>query len=147
MINYLKLPLNPAVMFKQKVILDTNFLLIPGQFNVNVFAEIEHLLGKSVKLCIIDKTIEELNKITVLGKAKDAAAAKLGMALTGAYLKQKSLKILPSFPNRSVDDAIVAKSNKKIYIATQDKELQRRVKNKGAQVIALKQKKYLILEK
>ena len=134
-------------MFKQKVILGGNFLLIPGQFNVNVFAEIEHVLGKSVKLCIIDKTIEELNKITVLGKAKDQAAAKLGMALAGSHLKQKSLKILPSFPNKSVDDPIVAKPNKKIYIATQDKELQRRVKEKGGQIIKLKQKKYLVLEK
>lgn len=134
-------------MFKRKVILDTNFLLIPGQFNVNVFAEIELVIGKSVKLYIIDKTINELNKIMVFGKAKDASAAKLGMALAGAHLKQKSLKILPSFPNKSVDDAVVAKSNKKIYIATQDKELKKRVKKKGAQVITLKQKKYLVLEK
>lgn len=134
-------------MFKRKVILDTNFLLIPGQFNVNVFVEIERVIGKSVKLCIIDKTINELNKIIVFGKTKDASAAKLGMAIAGAHLKQKSLKILPSFPNKSVDDAMVAKSNKKIYIATQDKELKRRVKEKGAQIITLKQKKYLVLEK
>ncbi|MFH1590203.1 MAG: PIN domain-containing protein [archaeon] len=134
-------------MFKRKVIIDTNFLLIPAQFNVNVFAEIDRVVLESHNLYIIDKTIEELNKISVLGKTKDAQAAKLGMALLGSYLKQKSLKMLACFPQKSVDDAIVAKSNKKIYIATQDKALKKRVKAKGATVITLKQKKYLVLEK
>ncbi|NQU98190.1 hypothetical protein HQ533_01880 [Candidatus Woesearchaeota archaeon] len=133
-------------MFKQKVILDTNFLLIPGQFNVNIFAEIKRIMDVPYNLYIIDKTLEELNKLTVLGNTKDAKAAKLGMALLGGLAKQKSLKTLASFPDKNVDDAIVRKANKKVYIATQDKELKNRVKEKRAHIITLKQKKYLIME-
>lgn len=126
-----------------KVILDTNFLLIPGQFNVNIFTEIERIMDVPYKLCIIDRTIEELNKITVLGKQRDARAAKLAIALVGSHIKQKNLKTITSSKNKSVDDSIVDNSNKKVYIATQDKELKQRVKKKNAPVITLKQKKYL----
>lgn len=131
---------------KHKVILDTNFLLIPGQFNVNIFAEIDRIMEVPYKLRIMDGTVEELNKITVLGKQKDSRAAKLAVALVGSLIKQKSLKTITSSPNKSVDDNIVEKSNDKVYIATQDKELKQRVKAKGAHIITLKQKKYLGFE-
>ncbi|MBC8501166.1 MAG: nucleotide-binding protein [DPANN group archaeon] len=133
-------------MFKHEVILDTNFLLIPGQFNVNIFAEIERIMNVPYKLCIIDKSIEELNKISVLGKQKDVNATKLAVALIGSLIKQKSLKTITSSPKLSVDDTIVKKANKKVYIATQDKELKKRVKEKEAKVITLKQKKYLVID-
>ncbi|MBC8495634.1 nucleotide-binding protein [archaeon] len=129
-----------------KVILDTNFLLIPGQFHVNIFAEIERVLDIPYKLFIIDRTLEELNKISVLGKQRDVKAAKLAVALVGSLLKQKSLKTITSSQGLSVDDMIVKKANKKVYIATQDKELKNRVRKKEGKIIALKQKKYLILE-
>jgi len=130
---------------KAKVILDTNFLMIPGQFMVNIFAEIERIVTVPYQLCIIDKTIDELNKLIVLGKKKERDAAKLGLALASAHLKQKSLKIIAS-SSMYVDDVIVKESNKKVFVATNDKELKRRVREKGASIITLKQKKYLILE-
>jgi len=132
--------------FKYKVILDTNFLLIPRQFNVNIFAEIDRIMNVPYKLCIIDKSIEELNKISVLGKQKDVNATKLAVALIGSLIKQKSLKTITSSPELSVDDTIVKIANKKVYIATQDKELKKRVKEKKAKVITLKQKKYLVID-
>lgn len=97
-------------------------------------------------LCIIDKTLEELNKIMKTGKTRDSSAAKLGLAILGSFTKQKSLKTLASFPEKSVDDAIVRKANKKVYIATQDRELRKRAKKNGAHIISLKQKKYLSME-
>ena len=105
------------------------------------------ILSKSFGKSIVP-SVEDLRDIiaTVLGKQKDVQAAKLGMALLGSLVKQKSLKTLASFPEKNVDDAIVRHSNKKVYIATQDKELKKRVKEKGAKVITLKQKKYLSIE-
>ncbi|MBU1201903.1 MAG: hypothetical protein KJ583_00885 [Nanoarchaeota archaeon] len=133
-------------LFKRKVILDTNFLLIPGQFKVNVFAEIERVMDVPYHLCIIDKTVDELKKVIVFGNTKDRQAAKLGLALVNDLLKQKSLKRITSSSSESVDDAIVYNSSKKVYVATVDKELKRRVKEKGGSIITLKQKKYLVRE-
>jgi len=113
---------------------------------VNIFTEIERVMSVPYELCIIDRTIEELNKITVLGKAKDARAAKLAVALIGSLIKQKSLKTISSSQDKSVDDSIVEKSNKKVYLATQDKELKKRARKKEANIITLKQKKYLAME-
>lgn len=97
-------------------------------------------------LCVIDLTFEELNKLIVLGKIKDREAAKLGYVLAESLKKQKSLKIIASSSSRNVDDIIVEKTNKDVCVATNDKELKKRVKEKGGHIITLKQKKYLVRE-
>ena len=76
-------------MAKKKIILDTNFLLIPGQFNVDIFTEVERILGEPFELCIVDKSIAELNRLVAVGKEKDRFAAKLALVL----VIQKNLMI------------------------------------------------------
>ncbi len=45
------------------IILDTNFLLIPAQFKVDIFSEVERICNFRYQLVIIDKTLEELEDI------------------------------------------------------------------------------------
>jgi rRNA-processing protein FCF1 len=125
---------------KKKVILDTNFLLIPGQFMVDIFTELEKIMQEPFVLCVIDKSLKELNQVVVTGKQKDRFAAKLALAL----IIQKNLKTLHSFvTKKSVDDIIVSKADKDTYVATQDKALRERLKEKGVKIIGLRQQKYL----
>ncbi len=127
---------------KKKVILDTNFLLIPGQFMVDIFTELERIMQEPFELCVIDKSIKELNQVVMTGKTKDRFAAKLALAL----IIQKNLKTLHSFvTKKSVDDIIVSKADKDTFVATQDKALRQRLKEKGAKIIGLRQQKYLEL--
>jgi rRNA-processing protein FCF1 len=127
---------------KKKVILDTNFLLIPGQFKVDIFTEIERIVNEPFELCIIDKSIKELNGLAAAGKEIDKFSAKLGLALA----IQKNLKTLHSFRSKkSVDDIIVNKADENTYVATQDKALRERLGEKGAKIIGLRQQKYLTL--
>jgi hypothetical protein len=127
---------------KKKVILDTNFLLIPGQFMVDIFTEIERIMQEPFVLCVIDKSIKELNRVVATGSQKDRFAAKLALAL----IIQKNLKTLHSFvTKKSVDDIIVSKADKDTFVATQDKALRQRLKEKGAKIIGLRQQKYLEL--
>jgi hypothetical protein len=127
---------------KKKVVLDTNFLLIPGQFKVDIFSEIERIMQEPFELCIVDKSIAELNKLAAGGRQIDKFAAKLALAL----IIQKNLKTLHSFGSKeSVDDIIVKKADKDSFIATQDKALKERVKEKGAKIIGLRQQKYLVI--
>ena len=129
-------------MNKKRVILDTNFLLIPGQFKIDIFTQIEKLMSYQFTLWLVDKSINELNKLVVAGKEKDRFAAKLALVL----IRQKNLKTLHSFvTKKSVDDIIVKKADSNTYLATQDKALRERVKQKGAKLIGLRQKKYLIM--
>ena len=129
-------------MDKKKVIIDTNFLMIPGQFKVDIFSEIERIVDEPHELCVVEKTIAELEKIAQGGHIKDRFAAKLAVVLAA----QKGLKRVPSSSRDiSADDEIVIASNKETYVATQDAALRGRVKEKGAKVIGLRQKKYLVV--
>jgi uncharacterized protein len=129
-------------MEKKKVILDTNFLLVPGQFHVDIFSEVERILHEPFEMCIVEKTIEELNRIVMSGGRDDKFAAKLALVLA----IQKNLKRLPSSSRKGyADDDIVQVSDKSTYVATQDAILRKRVMEKGAKVIGLRQKKYLVV--
>ena len=44
----------------KKIILDTNFLLIPAQFKVDIFDEIDRIMIEKYQLFVLDKTIDEL---------------------------------------------------------------------------------------
>ncbi|MFH0869654.1 MAG: nucleotide-binding protein [archaeon] len=127
---------------KKKLILDTNFLLIPGQFMVDIFTELEKVMQEPYELCMVEKSLDELKKLTLTGKEKDRFAAKLAVVLIG----QKDLKRLPcSKGDNSVDDIIVSYAGKDTFVATEDRILRRRLKEKGSGVIGLRQGKYLVV--
>ncbi len=122
----------------KKILLDTNFLLLPSQFNIDIFAEINRIMLERYQLYVLDKTIAELKKIIAdkKQKLKNRRAAKLGLQL----LKAKKVKILKTKTQESVDD-LLAKI-KGYTIATQDIALKRRIKGKK---IILRAKKKLVL--
>ncbi len=129
-------------MNKKKVIIDTNFLMIPGTLMVDIFTELERVMDCPYELCYVDKSIKELEKLSVFGKERERLAAKLAVVL----IRQKSLKSLPSSKeDKSVDDTIVRYADKDSYVATQDKALKERVAKKEAKAVVLRQKKYLVV--
>ena len=120
----------------KKIILDTNFLLIPSQFNVDIFTEIDRIIDDEYELYVVTGTIDELEKIIKEQKAKHQRSAKLALQL----IKSKGLKII-KINQKPVDDILIDLSQEYV-IATQDKELKRKIVKK----IILRQKKYLVLQ-
>ena len=127
---------------RKKIVLDTNFLLIPGQFGVDIFSEIKRIVDFGYQLVIVEKTIEELQKLLETGKKQDKQASKLAISL----LETQNIKRDDSHSHKNADDSIVDISDADTYVATQDRVLRERVKKKGAKIIGLRQKKYLIIE-
>jgi len=133
-----------------KVIIDTNFLLIPGKFMIDIFEEIKNEARTDIELLTLDRVIEELEKLSNSKetKLKDRNAAKLGLAL----LKQKNLKI-EHCSRQHTDDAIIEKAlefkDQGFFsaIATVDKELISRALSSKIWVFALRQKKKILLLK
>ncbi len=128
---------------KTKVILDTNFLLVPGELGIDIFSEIERLLDERHKLIVFENTLEELETLIHRSNSKESINAKLGFVMA----KQKNLKTIKGFSGH-VDDIIVeyTKSNpSKFIVATQDKKLKSRLKRNNVRVIGVRQKKYLVL--
>lgn len=63
-----------------KVILDSNFLMIPFQFNLDVFQEIEFLLQKKVDFIVPSAVKSELTALSARG-GEGAAEASLALQL------------------------------------------------------------------
>lgn len=124
------------------VIIDTNFLLMPGQLKVDIYSEIDRLMQGKYELAVLDRTLQELENLTHKGTGADKRAAKLGMSL----LKAKGLKIITTNQDIPVDDLIVNLAKKDIIVATQDKGLRARLKGKGVHLIVLRSQKKLVLE-
>jgi len=127
----------------KKILLDTNFLLIPAQFRVDIFSEIERICNFNYKLHILDRTIEELDSIIEKQKGKSKDAAKLALKL----IKLKKISIIKTKEKLATDRLIIKTANKKEFIvATQDKFLKKQLKTENTALIVLRQKKRLLLE-
>lgn len=127
--------------FSKKILLDTNFLLIPAVFKVDIFTELQRICDFKYKVYILDKSIKELQKIVEKQKGKHREAAKLALIL----IKFKKTGIISTKSRKSVDDILyeLAGKGKDVIIATQDKKLRKKIKNKGGKAIILRKKQYL----
>ena len=123
----------------EKIILDTNFLLVPMQFKVDIFSEMERICHFNYKIYVYEQTINELKEIANKQSGKDKKAALLALKL----ISLKSITIIKNSKDRIVDDIILENLDKNMIVATLDKDLKTKLLEKKAAVIFLRQKKYL----
>ena len=123
----------------KKILLDTNFLLIPGKYHVDIFEELKRLLNGPSEVYVLDKTLDELEKLKSKLKGKDKEALNIGIQL----LKEKDLKIIPVQGGIYVDDLILDLADQEYIICTQDKALKQRLRDKGIKTISMRQKSHL----
>ncbi|MBD3210474.1 hypothetical protein GF318_03780 [Candidatus Micrarchaeota archaeon] len=123
----------------REVVIDTNFLLIPFQFKINIVNELDYLIDYSHRYVISSKTVDELEKLAE-SSGKQGAAARVALKILKA--QEKKIRIVES--ERHVDDWIVdyAKEHNAV-VCTTDRELRRRLKAQKAKVITLKSKSRL----
>lgn len=119
------------------VVLDTNMLLVPLQFGVDVFDEIQRLVP-GARMAIVRGTLEELDRIASRG-GRDARYARLAKRM----ILLKNLEVLNI--DGPVDPALVELAKQGAIIATNDRLLKRRVWAVGSRVIALRDKGHLEL--
>ncbi len=121
-----------------KVIMDTNFLMLPLQFRVNVPGEIARLLDVSYELLVPDKVLIELRTLAKKGGLNERRAARIGLELARGM---KEIKL----SGENTDDAILSAVDTETIVCTNDKELKERSLEKGGRVIYLKQRRFLAL--
>lgn len=121
------------------VILDTNFLLIPFQFKINIFRELDYLVEVNHHYVISSRTIEELKKIA-RSVGKNGMAARLALKMTEA--SKARIEIIKN--NMIVDEWIVDYAQRSGAIAcTNDKKLRRELKSLRVKVVSMKSKSKL----
>lgn len=127
-------------MNSKEVVIDTNFFMVPFQFNVDIITELEKSLP-SYKLTTPSFVINELKGLKKNNKGKIRLNANLALKLANS--SKVEIKDISLLENETVDDALLRVSE---VLATNDIELKNRAKEKGITVAYLRQKKYIAVE-
>lgn len=126
-----------------KVILDSNFLFVPSQFQLDIFEELAKLLGQRFDPVILSLAYEELVKIAEGGTPKIRKQAALALVLA------ERCRIVPVDRRdaESNDDVIVRVAAEwRCPVATNDQMLRRRLREANVAVIYVRQKSRLEIE-
>ncbi len=120
-----------------KLVLDSNFLLLPFQFKVDIFEEFKRIIEGKYEVYVTEGVIRELEGIS-RGGGKKGELAKAGLKMAGG-LKKMDSEIL------GVDEELKDLASKDFIICTNDKALKESIRKKRAPVVYLRQKKYLAI--
>jgi len=126
-----------------KVILDSNFLFIPSQFKVDIFEELMNLLNQRFEPVLLSSTHQELRSMAEKGSPKRRKQASLALELA----KKCRLVNIEKGAGETNDDVILRIATQwKSSVATNDRELRRKLRNRDIPVIFLRGKSRLELE-
>lgn len=124
-----------------KVLLDTNFLLIPFSNHVDVFEDIERLLNGKVTFIILASTLQELRSLRgrekMYGRAMLQFIDRLSAKFEIENLQGKTDKLIFEYAEKN--------NSEELYVATMDKELKDKLKKIKVKVIGLRGKGHLDL--
>ncbi len=139
------------------IVIDSNFILLPYQFRVDYLNEIYLNLEGKTRFFIFKQVLDELEakkrRTHITGKFR--RQFKSGMS----YL-EKNEKVYPLYfideikkANETTDDFLLRRcidfktDYKRVYIATNDAELRKKASRAKINLIFLRQKKYLSIER
>jgi len=125
-----------------RVILDSNFLFVPFQFKIDVFQELDRLLGKAEPV-ILTTTLEE---IEALARKRSPRMGKQASAALGLAKKCETVEAEKK-PNESYDD-VVLRTAKELNcpVATNDANLRKKLREAEVTVVYVRQKSHLEIE-
>lgn len=120
----------------RKVVIDTNGFMIPGQFGIDLFSELERL-GFDTFL-ITRASVRELERICSHGRGKDASAARIALSL----LDRCTVIEKEGFADDIILDLAV---DMNAPVLSNDIELKKRLCSKGVTIVQLRGKTHLSL--
>ncbi len=126
----------------KKIIVDTNFLMIPYAQKIDIFEEIHRLIKEKYELVTLKGVIKELERIIdgQENKGSDKIAAKIGLQL----IEKKDIRVLLS--QGMVDEEIInlsRKDKKNTIVCTNDKKLRKQLREAGITLIGMRSRNYL----
>ena len=114
------------------VVLDTNALMMPAQFGVDLFEGLRELLG-GYDAVVPAEVVYELRGLS-LGRGKDAAAARVGLAVAA-----RCAVLPPLEENIPVDDKVIRSAEMfNAVVVTNDRKLKDRLLSLRIPVVMLR---------
>lgn len=125
-----------------KVVIDANFFFVPSQFKLDIFEELANLLNRRFEPILLSSTKKELQGLT-----ESTPKIKKQALLALKFAEKCNFVPVDKDSLETYDDVIVRVASEwKTPVATNDKELRRRLREKGVPVIFLRQKRRLEME-
>jgi rRNA-processing protein FCF1 len=126
-----------------KIIIDTNFFLIPSKFRLDIFEELDKSLGPKVEPVLLSPTYFELQKLATSTSVKLSKQARLGLRLASrCKVVDVERKV-----GESNDDLLLRKAVEwGCPVATNDRELRGKLRSSGVSVVFLRQRSRLEVE-
>lgn len=116
-----------------RIILDANFLVLPFQFNLRLFEELERLFGNNFGAYTLDRCLEE---------AKSLKNGKYSQ-MVRSLVDNTELEIIKTSSPQQVDDLLINYAQQGHTLATNDKGLKERLEEAGLPYVYLRQKNHL----
>jgi rRNA-processing protein FCF1 len=126
-----------------KIIIDTNFLFVPSQFRLDIFEELNNLISQRVEPIMLSPTYEELQALTKSKSPKMRKQATLGLKLA----EKCQIADVKRETSESNDYLILRIATEwKCPVATNDRDLRRKLRAAGVAVVFLRQKSRLEID-
>jgi len=140
-------------MYENLIVIDANFILLPFQFRIDYLYDIDSSLEGRTVFILFKQILDELEA----KRLREPNATKFIMNLKSglSYLEKNNEKynIVYNHLTKSIwettDDFLVnlckelKEEKKKVYLASNDVDLRRKVRKFGVSTIFLRQKKFL----
>ncbi|MCQ8893342.1 MAG: nucleotide-binding protein [Methanolinea sp.] len=120
-----------------KVLFDSNALMIPSQFRVDVFTELGNIIGAYEPL-ILTEVLHELKGLS-RGCGREGSAARFALDLAS-----RCREVASGYSEGSVDEKVLAYAREhRCMVVTNDRKLKDLLLSEGVPVITLMQRKRL----
>jgi hypothetical protein len=124
-----------------KILCDTNFLLVPLRFGVDIFTETDNALNDITSFYVSSRVLDEINLLR-----KDAKPS-LDKELLFALKMAEQCSVVEDHSELLVDDSLIQLAKiHSMVLGTTDSELRKKARLEGVKVIYLRQRRYLLLD-
>jgi rRNA-processing protein FCF1 len=124
-----------------KILCDTNFLLVPLRFGVDIFTETDNALNDITSFYVSSRVLDEINLLR-----KDAKPS-LEKELLFAFKMAELCSVIEDPSELLVDDSLIQLAKEQsMVLGTTDSELRKKARLEGVKVIYLRQRRYLVLD-
>lgn len=127
----------------QKIIIDANLFFVPAQFRIDIFENIATLLNKKFESILLSTTFQEIQQMAEKGTPKLRKQAAMAMKIA----EKCRIVNVEKNPEETNDEVILRiAAQMKCPVATNDRELRKRLRERDVPVIFLRGKHQLELE-
>ena len=124
-----------------KLLVDTNFLLVPARFKVDIFTESQNAVNDLVEFYISSRVLDEIQVLKERSKGVFVRELKLAEKLA------ENCQVIEDTSKTRVDQSLIDLAlDEGMILGTADAELRQRARKAGVKVVYLRQKSHLVLD-